>query len=664
MNEDRIKSLCISVLNNSGQPRLFRIADLIDDALIPYSVDYSTARGGINTDQIFHPDVSIPPEGTINLWEWYSPDDMRQFSYKLTEKIFWIEYVKLPNVTSLEELKLVFHDGIDFEFSPEHNYLIEFFVISENAYKCVFCGCGDFVLKNNKYVLRDNIYHLNCFEISKQEIFEIKTHLLPKMNKWFYANLYLPERVSSILVKTPAGTVSKAILKRIQRCTEGFSKADKKVISDFVRSLSSEKIINQVAIECQCTDEESREYITEFIKLCDNYFIEEDITDVILTRLIESNSNIADKFQTLIQQKWKSENADQIENTNKEKQHLQEELSLLQKQIDTLVNECEEYEEIKKQTEIKITEVEDSYAQKIALADDITAKVQSRIIDAKNDLSSFFSEYAMFSGKSTEIYNNINEKDTVYYGRTLEAEPEQLSETNEVIDSLKENLEAVGIGKTVSSSLAAYLLAAYYMETPLIVTGYGSDYIIDAVSATLFNKMADILYLPPEGAKISIENSPIVAIHNGFKYVNRILRSSSDTYPYFVCQTSEELLLEPRSIYNYALPLFAEYFFTENKVENLYGTFSTLEKIILEKAYRIALPEYIVPPLAYRNLSNIVAYANKLYDGLSEINVHLLTTLPVMCSLGKNNDLCEVISSLNLSDKEKLKLFTYIGEKR
>jgi len=187
MRNNNIVSLCVSlgIQKNNDIGLLFRIADINENnKLVPYVIDDSQQKGGENTNTIYHPKDQIPSEGTMGFWEWYSPDGKRQLSNPYTE-YKWIEYLQLSHVSSLEELQNSLHSGIKIVGAIDHDYLIAFSNNGETI-QCVHCKSKDFHILNGKMVLNDNVYKLDIYEISNNDIGEImpqysKNKIKPKL---------------------------------------------------------------------------------------------------------------------------------------------------------------------------------------------------------------------------------------------------------------------------------------------------------------------------------------------------------------------------------------------------------------------------------------------------------------------------------------------------
>lgn len=675
MDNEQTLSLCASVISIKGKDMLFRIADVDEyNELVPFYFDPSLPRNVENTKLIYSNPREVQTEGTIAFWKWSVQDGNRHCSY-IDSGISWVEYIRLNDVSSVEELRVAFFDGVDVDFSSDHDYLVEYSSNGGKICHCVFCKSDDFTLRNNKYILRDNLYRLDYYEISNSDIHDIKTNSLPKINKRYYGHLELPQKSGSLLVRSPSYTVKQAIQKRIQRCTEGFSKPDKKIIYDFVRNLSTEGIVKHIADECRCTIEEASEYIDEFIKTCERYFTEDEIASSVLLHLIEYNSETGKKYQETVQEEWERQNSERVAEAKAEekrvtdrieagRQKVDSELSAAKNRLDDLLSECEEYEKLKVDIENKVSELQKEYDGKLSVADGIAKQVHDKITTAKSDLSAFFAEYAMFAGEHYFVSTQTTGNSDVVNGKLITEGPEIITDVNDLIECLEENLIAVGVNKLHCSALGAFLLAAYFARVSLIIAGYGADAIINAVSATLCNMEADRIFIVAGSPVTEKIDSDIIAVYNGLCSMGNILNSAKSSYFYFVSQTSEELMLEPRSTYNYALPVFTEYFMTDNANDDLFGSISNVQYSRTDKVQKPYFPSYVVPPLAFKNYKMLMGMSAELHNGITPYDIHLLTTLPIMLSLNKRDELLELLSSTTLSDKDKEKIYERMGEKQ
>ncbi|GHU55264.1 hypothetical protein AGMMS49975_16830 [Clostridia bacterium] len=363
-----------------------------------------------------------------------------------------------------------------------------------------------------------------------------------------------------------------------------------------------------------------------------------------MLHLVEHNAEIGQKFQRAVKDEWERKNSQLIEEFSKKEERLSD-----------LCAECDEMEKLK-------TEIANEYESKVHLSENITEQVRGKIADAKGDLASFFAEYFLFCGESS---TEINDASSVFFGSSIDENPEEHTDIKYIFEVLKENLKSAGVAdKRLCSALSAYMLSAYIIHVPLIFAGFGANAIIDALSATIFNKTADKIVVKDNMFDNKALKPEIIAVHNGFGCMNLILNIAKSSYICFVAQTSEELSIEPRSMCNYALPVFTEYFLSSNETDDFYGTLSSIKYNEKRKGRAPIFPAYVLPVLAFQNCKMLLGITSDIHKEISEYEMLLLQTLPVMISLNKREELVELLSAVNLSDKDKIEIYKLMGEKQ
>jgi hypothetical protein len=227
---------------------------------------------------------------------------------------------------------------------------------------------------------------------------------------------------------------------------------------------------------------------------------------------------------------------------------------------------------------------------------------------------------------------------------------------------LSENLEAIGIPQNRAKAAGAFLLSAYFQNIPLIIAGFGAVSIVDALSATLFNMTADRVYVSEKGnVKIPDRNNAMAAF-DAFGNMNMIIENANNRFVCFISQTSEELAIERRGAYNYALPILAEHLVLDkSKCANLDGfVFQGDIAVDLSQARKSRIKDGILLPLAKKCLDCLVIGAYFFYPEMSAFEEILISCVPALVSLSKKDNLRELASTLGASERKELSLL--IGE--
>jgi len=317
--------------------------------------------------------------------------------------------------------------------------------------------------------------------------------------------------------------------------------------------------------------------------------------------------------------------------------------------------------------EERLMSLQNEYDEKLRLASNIDEQIKERITAAKDNLAGFFSEYAIFSvhGMNHSSSSRYSETASNYVtGRTFSTGDFDTIKSGELLEYLSDNLIAIGVDDGIARVLGAYLIAAYKLNIPLILAGYRSVEIVDAVSITLFNKTADRLYANNERFSDIQDKGKVVIVYDAFGYMDRVLEVTKGQFVCFVAQTSEEMSIEPRSIYNYALPVFPEYFITgDNESGKILGCVMEGDILLESKTNNVKtmLPRYCLPKLAFRRVQRLLDVAQGFYGRYDEIDVFMLQVIPIMLSLSMRDRLIELIMQKFTNNEGILRL---IGEKQ
>ena len=652
-DNDTITSLCVSLEREKERPLLYRIADVNEhEGLTPFELDRNQDTRGMNTCYIHCQDKFLRPKGIFGFWTWYSPDGKKQYVESLDRTRNWIEYRCLDSIFNWNDLRKALQEGISIEGDLDHSYLFPFSQNGEIS-MCAYCESANFHKRNDRVVLRNDVYKLGIYEIYRHDIVSFDSSVYAQcglnVKLQYYANSSLPSHAKILWVNTPEETIRRAMLTRINRCTEDLPKSDASIIKEFLRKPDFGNIIDQIVVVLDCSRDEAEKRYCEFREKCELHFIDNDFTMEIVQKLINYDPDIYAKFEQAAYEKWKVENTSQIHEADAKYMAAMKRQKNLDIEIATLE---------KKRNEA---------AKKIQTAEDVATKVQERITDAKLDISNFLAEYLFYTPLDGASETSRREQISFICGKNVSDAPETITE-NEVLDDLADNLEIVGVDKQHAKALGSYLLAAYFTKIPLIIAGFGAEAIMDALSATLFNKTAYRFYATSDAFGTADAPDGIIIAYDAFGEMNKILDLVEGTKSYvcFISQTSEELEIEPRSLFNYALPLFMEYFITgPTRSSDLTGTIFKGKKFEPVDSINNSakIPKSVLPTLCVKRTNNLIGTAKKLHE-ITDVEVFKLSAIPIMLALQKRDKLHELVSNSNLSDGEKKEIFALIGEPR
>lgn len=137
------------------------------------------------------------------------------------------------------------------------------------------------------------------------------------------------------------------------------------------------------------------------------------------------------------------------------------------------------------------------------------------------------------------------------------------------LDTLMSELSEAGIMQEFLSPVSAFLYSAYINRLPLLLAGPYGQNIADALSASLFGCRASSLncsgdFNPDILAEAENSEADIIVIQNIFSngWLIPLLEYIQQSKKYFIAlhPFTEDLIIEPKSLFNYFHPLFTELF--------------------------------------------------------------------------------------------------------
>ena len=659
-------SLCAVVIYD-GRGSLFRVADVAEGRLEPYELDKERDIDDFNRDRIHHPSATIPEEGNLALWRWSSNNSWQESV--LEKKQRWIEYVQYDDVFSLDGLKKRLLEGVD--VSPiGRNFLFAYERMADGQCACLFIRGTDFTPgSDSKVVLKDSVFFLDVCSVCAGDIAKVAICKSPSYSVSYYKSLAPPVSESSVALRPTDAIVKQIILSRITSyIPKNLGRKGKDTIRDFLGFIADSTLADDIAAKCHCSTEIANTYLKVFIDSCESYLSCEDFDARLLARLVDSDLELTQRLRGLVQAAWEQDNAQKINDAETALTNLLEQCTELEIQRNSLSAACTELSSSKTELEGAVQALQQQYDLQLGDADGIAEQVRTKIADAQNDIAGFFAQHAIYTAHTALSPEASATKNQVHLGKKVSDSPEHLKGNRELIDALRENLDIVGVAQDKTLALAAYLLAAHAARTPLVIAGYGAAQLLDALSATLSNKTATIVYQPQnQEAEIvcRLPSTDVVVLCEAFQCtaLSRILSTHASPYVCLIAATSEELSIEPKSFYNYALPVFTEFFIDSAMDGELEGSRSSLKLPIRAHSRLLSLPENSLPLLAMNRCKELLGTASAIANtNLTAYEAFLLQTIPVMLSLGKRTELLDLISDSACTDQEKKQMRRLVGD--
>lgn len=521
--------------------------------------------------------------GCYAVWDWSAIPNISDSSKdyvttKFNHAISPIEIIKLTECDSIESVIAILKEG--YKFKTYSKKIM--FSICKNKGMCEGVLCHDKDIKNENEVLSlsDSVILLPAYEYHINDVIVDDETI-------FYNKVCAGKPSKLYRVKNSIDIVKNIVLDNISwnnYKTRGIAKAEYRCFKELIASVSSKNIINTIASECNCNTAIAEELLEQFISQISDYINEECLEDKIIESALKSNESLMNRAKMLITEDWKSENNELISDA--------------EAKLNEIIKEKNEaYEELKTIQSIhtKLKEETDSFssllAEKEKLALDVETAVENKINSAKLKVADFIANMAFVSpsmikpAKSSEITSTVSLE--VIEMPFDKSEADEHHNWREIVDTLDFELGEAGVCSEYSRSLATYLCASFIAREPLFLIGPNTDAIAEAFTISLFGSNLSVLNCGGTFTKSFLDNSeyyskPVVMIKNiissrWIEYLPELLTyNEPNPYCFLTHPYSEDIQVEPKSLYNYVLPLFTE-FFVDSKSTNKFcgGYFSS-----------------------------------------------------------------------------------------
>lgn len=331
-------------------------------------------------------------------------------------------------------------------------------------------------------------------------------------------------------------------------------------------------------------------------------------------------------------------------------------------------------------------------AEKEKLAKDVEAAVAQRIQAARQNAADFIAGMAFVGGQSVHIAAKessavaeaMHSSSVDSYRVFSAVESAEDFETHHswasAIDAASLELMSAGVAEKHSYGLAAFLCAAYIEKQPILLTGPNAMDIVQAFSASIAGGKygafyCDGCYNEQAIKKMGGEGECIVLIRNLFAS-NRInhlpeILSKKGIFYIAVHPYSEDVQVEPKSLYGFMLPLFTEFLVDKPAEGKYYGgyldaglTGYTSPKSA-GKDLRV-LPKFPLSPLVRNRIRKLTSTMRSIYPVIKEDDEFLFTILPIAHALQATDKLSEMLADsqqgISISPELKRDLRYVLGD--
>lgn len=290
------KSLC-KVFWADGYVRLKRLSDIHHDEITgDYLEEFPTQRD-LFSDQR----SGTFQEGYVGVWDWHvipnKKDPSRDFietSYSSSQPTQIIIFKECDSVEKIiKKLTVgvsekIYCDGVLFAYW------------NGKKYEGIYCHPKDLDIKIDRISLKQDVFRLPVFEVFASMLYQtgdcqVCTAL----------NFGMPTKV--VNVKDSMDVLKALLRKRLTWATSkqrGITNAAHQQITAYLQELPNKDFVQELAMQCNCTEDEANERIRKFVQNADSYLSATDIEDEMLSRIIQQNSELEKRCKELLTTEW------------------------------------------------------------------------------------------------------------------------------------------------------------------------------------------------------------------------------------------------------------------------------------------------------------------------------------------------------------------------
>lgn len=569
-------SLCYFNGNDSGWSWT-RVADIENGELTTFLYNPDEPYFYENRNFLIDKTGKVHTKGDLAVFAWSdSPNASgsdKPFNDATELKDFPIHVFKLSAKNTLQVIDNL-RNGVSCG-SASHNVMY-IFCESDEGFQGVLCPAQSMEERNQQYFLKDSVSKLPYYLLKSSDIlsiYELK-NLFGNEKCVFLKALvpgtpisYLPTRETSAIVKDVIlknRFLTWNSFRNFTSNAEGshkYTQKELRVFKECLAQVQCKTVQEELAAELGCTVSEATTYIENFIENANSYLEGDEVDTQLLSRLVMANDELREKYTALVEEKWKTDASEKINIAAQKVEKLENQCKKEANTLKSLNSDIEDRRD-------KLRELQDEVAQNKILARESYSMVQEKIATAKHDVSSFLADMACYFPNSTVIANSSASTSGDYVnGAALESDKvETFDSWESLVDELRSNLGCVGVAQEYERSLAAFLYATHHVRMPLLLAGYIGEEIGQALSVSVFGKYADILTCSGNGNLSMIHDAfsgeGILLIRNPFcgDWLNALLQETKASHKHIIfCHPyTEDLTIEPQSLFNYMLPVFTD----------------------------------------------------------------------------------------------------------
>lgn len=669
-------SLCLVPEKNDNEPiRLVRMADIIGGKLIAYNFNGVKEQNSDYIDKIYCKECQLPT-GYWGIWNWSieprSYSNIKECRLNLDVRI--VEIINIKNAHNWGNLVSALKNGV--QANPVSQKIMITCALNENLYTGLLCDTKQLISSEMGLIIDNDVDSLFLYNFQQGDIIWIN-------GKAFYKYTTIPQPVRQVPLKKLSDTVKDAIIHRATWSVLkniGVTRRDWTTFKSFLSEMPNESLYSEIATHYSCSEETAKKSVDNFINNACSYINQDDIESNVLEAIINTHPALKAKCEELAAEQWRVAHVNEIAAADEKLQLLVHKNTQQQQQYDKLVSDT-------KITQDKYTALQIEIDNLESLGKDVEQKTQLRIENARKNAADFISSLAFIPSYTPQnaVPSTIQSQAQSPYetGAPLEQTEQDISPNWETtLDYLSCELRKAGVKGDMAFNFAAFIYSAIFVNhSTLLMAGPYGTYIANAFSTVLYGRKAGCLDCSLKYNAESINtmlnsDDKVVIIKNPLnagwiEHITECLCSFDKhfilTYPF-----AEDLLIEPRGLFNYMLPVLTEFVIDINKVpsDNFIGSVNDENYVSFDKVEKTgiihprALQQLNMGMIVKQRIQHILFDAHTMSDSFTDTDDYLFSIFPYACATGQSEKLSNILCETPLKSNEvQASILAYLGVK-
>lgn len=515
------------------------------------------------------------PEGWVGVWKWNAKPNKTNSSTDYTnsslcddiEPIEVIEVIGTSETRNLDKVIEKLREGCRFSSPPQFK---QFLLCAENRedseieFECLLFNLNNIQRNSDLYkIIPEGLSKVPCYTIYKDEFLTFEKRKFFKcinIEDEYEVKRYYPivepmENVKKIIIEQFPWRIGKNL---------GLTKRNWQSLKSTIEGLPPCGIYDKIAERCECGHEEAKKYFEKYVSCLEEYVDLSLFSDDVYHCILENNPNIRKKCLELWENKYAFEKDTKLQKFEENIRCKKNELEKLEETNINLDDENKKLKEIQKKLESELESLKAKLDNSTRNAVQVEQKLAARIESAKQNVADFMAEMAFITTIVAQSKQNLNAKESLLLESEVCREHDEINQFQEFVVQLGSNLSKNGVKKDYAKQLGICLYAAYLLKQAILLAGPSAQLIANVFSMTLFAREAALLncYGEPSAevhSQLETCESEVIAVRQALqsKWINEIADMSMKRKKFMIiCHPFvEDLVLEPKSLYTYILPI-------------------------------------------------------------------------------------------------------------